>query len=644
MICPYCQANNPDAARYCVNCGKELVRHCSSCQTELPPSARFCMACGQPVLEQTPVDADRLSRLTAAVPETLVQKMRSAYRLDLALHPGTLADQRTITTLLFDVVDSTALSTKLGQKAWMEVIDRAFELVAPIIYHYEGTIVRTLGDTLLAFFGAPMAHEDDPERAVSAGLEIISRMEQFSQEINAQHGLDSAMRVCINTGPVVIGPIDDDLTVDFAAEGGTVNLTSRIKFASQSMSLLVTAHTYRFIAPYFECEDLGPVHVKGLADPVQVYRVKAGRAVLGRRRGFKDLSSPMIGRVEELTTLKRLCETVRAGLGRAVLIMGEPGLGKTRLIQEWRSSEIIQSAESGTTSAMGTGDPCYWVIGRCISYKQGVAYQLIIEVLRNLLGVSVGSDEPETRAALLKLTKELFGDQQMEVYPYLGHILSLNLEDEAEDKVRISDPQALQTQYLLAVQRLLQACMWQKPLILILEDLHWSDGTSIELFTKLLTLISSGPILFCLVTRPERSSPGWKLVAAAREQLGRSLTEINLNALSDKESRTLVANLLEIESLPRRVRDLILRKAEGNPYFVEEVIRMLIERGTIVHEQGAWVAQKEISDRDIPDNLQGLLLARIDRLPPEARYTLLVASVIGRNFPVRVLSEVMGGM
>jgi len=383
------------------------------------------------------------------------------------------------------------------------------------------------------------------------------------------------------------------------------------------------------------------VEVKGLSEAVRVYQVNAARVILGRTRGFAELQSPMVGRENELRTLMQSCEAVRAGLGRAVLIVGEPGLGKTRLIQEWQKTveaENTMAAEKQPDKRLPAGE---WLTGRCVSYRQGMAYQLLIDLIRDLIGVTVSSEEPNTHAALLSLLHDLFGEQIMEVYPYIGHLLSLNLEGEALQRAQITDPQALQTQYLLAMQRLLHACMQRSPLILVLEDLHWADASSTDLFIKLLPLVSAEPILFCLVARPEREAPGWKLVTATRELMGRSLTEINLNALSVKDTRTLVANLLEIESLPERVRDLILKKAEGNPFFVEEVIRMLIERGAILHQDGAWVAQQEISDRDIPDNLQGLLLARIDRLPAEARYTLLVASVIGRNFPVKVLSQVM---
>ncbi len=642
MICPRCQTNNLDTARFCVSCSLELVRRCANCQTELPIGARFCMACGQPVLVETSADTSRLTRLTSAVPESLAQKMRASKASQPARQPGSLGEQRTITTLLVDVVGSNALSAQVGSEAWAGIIDRAFELTAPLIYKYEGTIVRTLGDTLLAFFGAPVAHEDDPQRAVRAGRDVIAEMQPYAEELKERFGIEFAVRACINTGAVEIGPLDDAYKYDFSSQSGTVNLTSRIKFASQSMSVLVTANTYRFIAPYFDCVDLGPVEVKGLADPVQVYQVKNLRTVVGQIRGFKDLDSPIVGRDTELATLNRLCEAVHAGLGRAVLIMGEPGLGKTRLVQEWQKSSKFLSSSSPAGIPSGATAWCRWVTGRSTSYGQGVAYQLIIDLLRNLTGVTDGSDEPETREAFFKLTTELLGDEMMQVYPYLGRLLSIKLEGEAAERANINDPQAMQTQYLQALQRLLLACLNQKPLILVLEDLHWADGTSVDLLIKLLPLISHGSVLFCLVSRPERNAPAWKLVTAARELLGGSLAEINLSALSEKDSRTLVANLLRLESLPKKMRELILRKAEGNPYFVEEVIRMLIDRGTIVNQGGAWIADKEISERDIPDNLQGLLLARIDRLPPEARYTLLVASVIGRNFPVRVLSQVIG--
>jgi predicted ATPase len=261
--------------------------------------------------------------------------------------------------------------------------------------------------------------------------------------------------------------------------------------------------------------------------------------------------------------------------------------------------------------------------------------------LRSLIGVPDMAEEPEARAALQTLTEDLFGAEDLEVYAYLGHLLKLKLEGAALDKVHSLDAQALQTQYLAALRKLLQAMANHRPLVLILEDLHWADPSSTELFVRLLPLVSSVPILLCLITRPDRDAPGWKLVTAVREVMGSSLTEIGLDALSERDSRQLVANLLEIEALPEEMRALILRKAEGNPFFVEEIIRMLIDRGAIVHREEGWVAGKEIETVEIPDNLEGLLMARIDRLPDETKRILRVAAVIGRQFPVRVLEYVL---
>jgi predicted ATPase len=220
-------------------------------------------------------------------------------------------------------------------------------------------------------------------------------------------------------------------------------------------------------------------------------------------------------------------------------------------------------------------------------------------------------------------------------------LLLLKLDGEALERVKPLDPQALQTQYLAALRRLLQALTNQRPLVVVLEDLHWADPSSSELLVRLLPMVSSVPVLLCMVTRPERDAPSWKLVTAARETIGGSLTEISLGALSEDDSRQLVANLLQIEALPERTRSIILKKAEGNPFFVEEIVRMLIDRGAIVRRDGGWTAGAEIDSVEIPSNLEGLLMARIDQLPDEAKHILRVAAVIGRQFPLRVLEYVL---
>ncbi|HKZ86042.1 MAG TPA: adenylate/guanylate cyclase domain-containing protein [Anaerolineae bacterium] len=632
MQCPACRTDNPQQAAFCMQCGTQLHLTCANCGTALPAQARFCLSCGQPVNVSTPTDNARLTRLTTAAPAPLAEKMRAAHLS---------GERRTVTVLFADVVGSTALAEKMDAEDWTLIMNRAFDRISPSIYKYEGTIARLMGDAILAFFGAPVAHEDDPARAVRAALGLLTAVTEFAVETKREHGIDFAMRVGLNTGMVVVGEVGSDLKFEYTAMGDAVNLAARMQSAARPMTVLISEHTHRFVAPIFDCVDLGQIEVKGKSEPVRVYEVAGAKAEPGRVRGLAGLESPMVGRDAELSALLQLSAAVHAGLGRAAVVIGEPGLGKTRLIAEWKaaSTSNLQPPISNLQSPIPN---LQWAEGHCLSYGQGLAYHLLIDLLRSLIGAPAAAGEVETREALLKLTQDLFGDALLDVYPYLGHLLSLQLEGDALDRVRLLDPQALQSQYLSALRQLFRALASRRPLVLVFDDIHWADPSSVDLLIKLLPLASEAPTLFCFVTRPDRDAPGWKLIAAAREAMGASLTEITLNPLSDADSRQLVSNLLEIESLPDGVRSIILQKAEGNPFFVEEVIRMLIDRGAIVKRGEGWVAEKEIENVDIPDNLQGLLLARIDRLPEDVKRTLRVASVIGRQFSVRVLEEVLG--
>jgi len=625
MKCSHCQTENPGGARFCFHCGAALAPHCANCEAELPAGAHFCMNCGQPVGTSTPADDARLTRLVAATPVPLAQKVLDAAHL--------AGERRTVTALFMDVVDSTALADQMDPEEWAAIMNGAFDRFYPAIYRYEGSIARLLGDALLAFFGAPVAHEDDPVRAVRAALDMLELAREYGTEVRERHGVEFAVRIGLSTGPVIVGRVGSDLRYEYAPMGSSVNLAARMQAAARPMSVLISDNAYRFVAPLFDTEDAGPIEVKGLTEPVQGYRVLRAKAEPGTMRGLAGLQSPMVGREAELAALLHLCEAVQAGLGRAALVVGEPGLGKTRLITEWKAAVEEDRRQHETTPR--------WVEGRCLSYGQGLAYHLLIDLLRSLIGVPDMAEEPETRAALMALVNDLFGEEALEVYPYLGHLLSLRLEGEALERVKPLDPQALQTQYLAALRKLIQALTSRRPLVVVLEDLHWADPSSTELLVRLLPMVSAVPMLLCLVTRPERDAPSWKLVTAVREAMGGSLTEISLGALSDEDSRQLVSNLLEIEALSEETRALVLKKAEGNPFFVEEVIRMLIDRGAIVRQNGGWMAGAEIDRVEIPDNLEGLLMARIDRLPDEAKHILRVAAVIGRQFPLRVLEYVL---
>ncbi|HSF81375.1 MAG TPA: SpoIIE family protein phosphatase [Anaerolineales bacterium] len=600
---------------------------CPNCQTENPNTARFCMYCGQAFRTRTPEDEDRLSRLAASVPDPLAEKVRSA--------SGLAGERRQVTVLFLDVVGSTTLAEQLGKDTWLAIINSAYDQIAPVIYRYEGTIARTLGDSLVAFFGAPLAHEDDPLRAVLAALDALEVARHYARQVHQEYAIDFAMRACLNHGPVQVGAISADLRYEYTSLSGAINLAARLKFAAQPFKPLLSESVYRFTAPYFDFLDQGAIEVKGQPAPLRAYQVAGRKTKPGSLRGLAGLQSPMVGREAEISALFNLCEAVRAGLGRAVLIVGEPGLGKTRLIAEWQAA-VARRNQLPTLQWAECGNP---------SYAQGMAYHLLNKLVYALLGLEKSASELQTHSALSAVISDLLGDpqapQNLEIYAPLGHLLSLKLEGAALDYLCCLDTQAVQARYRSATSQLIEALAARRPLVIVLEDVHWADPSSVEVFSKLLPLVLTSPVLFCLVSRLDRDAPGWKLVNTAREYLGSSLTELTLEALPEAEARKLVANLLEIEDLPEKLRSMILKKAEGNPFFVEEIIRILIERGAIIAKEDGWKAGADLSQIEIPDNLHGLLMSRIDRLPDQDRHTLRVASVVGRQFPVRVLAQVL---
>ena len=590
--------------------------------------ARFCLNCGQglspspPTTALNPTGEARLERLAAATPPPLAKKMRSATHL--------VGERRIVTALFADVVASTFLASQVDPEDWTAIMNRAFDLVAPAIYRYEGTIARLMGDALLAFFGAPVAHEDDPERAVRAGLDILTAVKRYAPEVRRQFGIDFAMRIGLNTGPVVVGEVGSNLVYEYTAMGDAINLASRLQSAARPMTVLIGENTYRFVAPIFECTDLGKINVKGKDEPVQVYEVKEPKVNPGKLRGLAGVQTTMVGRQDEMARLFQLTQIVQAGIGRVVIVSGEAGLGKSRLILEWRK----------VCSSIPGNENLAWAEGHCLSYGQDLAYHLLADLTRSLIGEPAGASDAQILASLEKLCTQLFGENDLNVYPFLANLLSLTLDGPALERVRSQDPQSLQMSYLNALRQILMACAAQHPLVIVLEDIHWADPSSIELLIQLLPLAKEAPLLFCFLTRADYSSPGWRLVRTARELLATSLEEIHLHSLSESESGVLMNNLLNENGLPEGLRQLILKKSEGNPFFVEEVIRMLIEHGLILQKDGHWYQQEQIEAIDIPDNLQGLLLARIDRLPEDAKRILRIASVIGRQFTIGVLEKV----
>jgi class 3 adenylate cyclase len=599
---------------------------CPRCEAVVPADARFCASCGQALDAASANEAAR-ARIVAAAPAPLIDKMLAA---------KLTGERKPVTALFADVVGSTALAERMDPEDWTAMMNEAFDHLSKAVFRYEGTIAQLQGDAMLAFFGAPVAHEDDPERAVLAALEMVTATDEFARQLKQTHGIDFRIRAGINTGPVVVGNVGSDLRYEYTALGDAVNVAARMQSAAEPGTVLITANTQRLAPEAFDLEDLGDIEVKGKTDPVHAYRVLGRRADPARQRGLArvGLDSPMIGRSEPLEQLEELLAVVRAGRGRLAFLMGEPGIGKSRLI-----AELHRAALDGAKGAGGAA-PVAWFEARCVSYGRTQPYHLLIDLIRSTLGIAFLASEAEARAALDREVGRLLGDEAADAAPYLAHLLSLPLRPDEVDRAKI-EPDVMQGRYIAATHRLLRALTARGTIVLVCEDLHWADSASIDVMTQLLPLAAALPVLLVGALRAETDSAGWRLVTQAREFFGQALTEIVLQPLTDAESRDLVAHLLAIESLPESVRDLILGRAEGNPFFVEEVVRMLIGRGVIVLVDGRWTATGDVGAIDIPETLHGLLLARIDQLPEAAKRSLRVASVIGRQFPVRVLERVL---
>ncbi len=564
--------------------------NCSHCATLNPPAAHFCQHCGHPLLAQ----------------------------------PLPLSERRHVTVVFADLVGFTAITEQMDPEQVHRLINTCFDYLVPVIEQYDGTIDKFIGDEVMALFGAPIAHEDDPVRALHAARDMLTAMERF----NADHGTSFALHIGVNTGLVIAGGIGSQGRQHYSVLGDAVNLASRLMSVATSNEIILGPETQRRTSHMFTFETLAPIPIKGRSELVQAYKLADVQAQPGSVRGLNGIFSPLVGRAKEFGLLQRVSAKLGGGHGGAAMLIGEAGIGKSRLVAEWRAATRVAQPEVA------------WIEGRCLSYGQEIAYHLLRDLLRSLIGVNVTSDEAATAAALHSVVTDLLGAEAGETIEALRHLLLLptSAADLSE-----GGPQAMQAQYLAALRSLFLALASRSPLVIVLEDTHWADPSSIDLLLKLLPLKDEIPILLVATTRPDRDVPGWQLLLSSGNPNANANTyQIVLTPLPVEMSRELVANLLHFESLPESVRNLILTKADGNPFFVEEVIRTLIEQNAIVYVGNEWIAPQEIASLDLPNNVHGLLAARVDRLPFEQKQLLRMAAVIGRRFSVPVLAEVLG--
>src|SRR5215218_6658704 len=566
--------------------------NCPNCQMANPEGARFCLNCGNQLEAQLRVEGER----------------------------------KYVTVLFADVVDSTGLGERLDPEQVAEIMNGAFAFLNASVQRYDGTIARLLGDAILAFFGAPVAHEDDAERAVRAGLDIQAAAREYAEEVRRNYGVDFQVRVGINTGLAVLAAVGDEIRTEYTAMGDTTNVAARLQSAAEPGSVLISADTYHLVKQLFELRPRGGAMVKGKSAPIVTYEVLAPRVVPGKVRGLEGLTSPLVGRAAEYKLVNDKLNEVREGRGAFVAVIGEAGLGKSRLL-----AEISESAKSGSQVA--------WLEGRALSYEQAVTYFPWRQVIRGAIGAKEGEAPDVVREKLHREASWIAmpeDDSQ-----YLEVILSIE-SDATLEAVAALEGDALVEHIAAATRGYLRARADLMPTMIVLDDLHWADTASLDLLLSVATLVEDLPLLITCLLRLDKDAPSWSAIEKARSRLGAHYTEILLEPLDAEDSKVLLGNLLYIEDLPESVRKLILNKAEGNPFFVEEVIRTLIDSEYIVQENSHWRATREIVNVTIPDTLTGVLSARIDRLPKSTKQVAQTAAVLGRIFEYRALTTVCG--
>jgi class 3 adenylate cyclase len=531
--CPRCQRDNEPDATFCIQCGGRLERLCPQCQTANVGDARFCKRCG------AGLESTSSATASVSIDRTAPRSYTPKHLADKILGSrGALAGERKQVTVLFvDVSGFTSLSERLDPEDMHRMMTRAFELMLEEVHRYEGTVNQFLGDGIMALFGAPIAHEDHAVRALHAALGIRAAMGAYAEELQRHHGIAFEVRQGTNTGPVVVGSIGTDLRMDYTAVGDTTNVAARLVQSAERGRILLSEATHRLTAGYFHTRSLGELQVKGKAERIQAFELIAARSPRTRldvsaERGL----TPYVGRERELQTLLQCFDRARAGHGQVVFIVGEAGIGKSRLLHELRRR---------------LGDDATWVEGRCMSFGQSMPFHPIIDMVKRTFRIEEGDSE-SVIASKLERGVILLGEDLRPILPYLRYLLSID----PGEPVATMDPQKRRGELFDALRRLLVRASEVRPQIVVHEDVHWIDTASEESLLFTADSIPTNRILHILTYRP-----------GYRQPFGEHSfhTRIALSTLSAEDSVQMAQAVLGTDSLPEDLRALIVRKARATP-------------------------------------------------------------------------------
>jgi class 3 adenylate cyclase/tetratricopeptide (TPR) repeat protein/ribosomal protein L40E len=603
MQCLRCQHENPLQAKFCLECGTRLGLTCAKCGTELPAGAKFCLQCGQPVSAR--VVPSQFTSPGSYTPKHLAEKILSSKS---ALE----GERKQVSVLFVDVSGFTSLSERLDPEDVHGLMNRAFELMLTEVHRYEGTVNQFLGDGIMALFGAPIAHEDHAQRAVHAALGIQKALEGYKEDLEGRRGINFQVRQGINTGLVVVGRIGSDLRMDYTAVGDTTNVAARLQQAAGPGRIMISEVTYRMVSGYFHTRPLGEIPLKGKAEPIHAWEVVAARVTRTRleveaERGL----TPFVARERELRLLSDCFEKAKAAHGQVVFVVGEPGIGKSRLLLEFRRS---------------IGDEATWLEGRTMSFGRSIAFHPLIDLLKRNFHIEEGDSEgtiiKKIEGGVLRL-----GEDLRPMLPYLRYLFSV---DPGDSTVMNMDARLRRGEIFDALRRLMVRASEVHPQVIVYEDIHWMDQATAESLVFTADSIPNNRILQILTYRTGHHHPFGERTYHTR---------IALDSLSIEDSAEMAKGLLATEQLPPELNTLITRKAEGNPFFVEEVVKSLQEIGAIRQVGNRYVFAKPLHEILVPDTIQDVIMARIDRLAEAPKKTLQLAAVIGREFTRRLVDR-----
>ncbi len=626
MDCLSCGHGNRVQASYCGVCGSTLSLACPACGQANLAANRFCDGCGAALKPAEAPKAAETPSPRAYTPAHLAQKI-------LTSRSALEGERKQVTVLFCDLANSTELAQRLGAEAMHNTLSAFFELALAEVHQVEGTVNQFLGDGFMALFGAPLAHEDHVRRALHSALAIRQRLQAAAGD-SASALAAVRVRMGLHTGSVVVGGIGDNLRMDYTAIGDTTNIAARLQQFAVPGGIVVSDAVQAAGRSHFDFSPRGAQLLKGVAKKVEVFELLRARArddTAAQDSRNLGVFSPLVGRDAELSVMRMALLALQRGTGGILLLLGEPGAGKSRLMAEARR---LWSDRAGL-----------WLEGRSLSFGRQLSYWPFIQCLKHCFGIAEDDAEQQSFAKLAQGLQPLFGERTAEVLPYLATVLALPVPPGHEERLKYLDGMALRRQVFLCMRQLVELLARQQPLVLALEDWHWADPSSVELAEHLLPLTQSTPLLLAFVSRGEPEAPLQRLRQFAADHPETRLDELRLAPLSVLHSLTLVNNLVGSLALPEALRDKILRKTEGNPFFMEEVVRSLVSDGVLVREleagaterTGQWQLARRVDEVQLPDTVQALIVARIDRLDDEVKQALKLASVIGRSFFDRVL-------